>query len=158
MTTTETTTVFVDCEAGRRLGCQTFCCRLLVPLKEHERIPHPDGLADKGYVDKDAHGLCVNMDPATWRCTKWEERPEACREYSCNEDFKLQIVLREGFNGIAELARKVGTAYIPRETYIHVPLLPLSAAPVEEPAPGARPPAAVRHPGMAGCHCRHYCD
>jgi Fe-S-cluster containining protein len=115
--------VFVDCEAGRRLGCQTFCCRLLVALRPHEREAPRDGLPARGYVPKDAEGLCVHMNPETWRCNIWDERPETCREYTCNDDFKLQVVLREGFHGIADLARKAASAYIPRETYVRVPAL-----------------------------------
>lgn len=39
----ETKTILVDCEAGREMGCNTFCCRLLVPLKFHEREQRTDG-------------------------------------------------------------------------------------------------------------------
>ncbi len=119
----QTKTIFVDCDEGRRLGCQTFCCRLLVALKPHEREERTDGLPARGYISKDAQGMCIHMDSDTWLCKKWEERPEACREYACNEDFKLQVVIHEGFNGIADLARKTSTAYIPKETYIKVPLI-----------------------------------
>ncbi|HEY9148747.1 MAG TPA: YkgJ family cysteine cluster protein [Gammaproteobacteria bacterium] len=118
-----TGTVFVDCEAGRQLGCRTYCCRLLVQLKPHERQPSVDGSPAKGYVDKDERGLCIHMDSESWRCKIWEERPETCREYSCNDDFKLQVVLREEFANIADLARKTAVAYIPKETFIKVPLL-----------------------------------
>lgn len=121
--TTQTSTNFVDCEAGRRLGCNTFCCRLLVALKPHEREEPSDGLPARGYVDKDCNGLCIHMDTETWLCKIWENRPETCREYTCNSDFKLQIVLREGFTSIVDLARKTTTAYIPKETFITIPLL-----------------------------------
>lgn len=119
--TTESKTIFVDCDAGRSMGCNTFCCRLLVQLKPHERVARDDGLPAKGYVDKDSNGLCVNMDTETWLCKIWHDRPETCREYSCNEDFKLQVVVREGFSGIVDLAKKATTAYIPAETYIRIP-------------------------------------
>jgi len=121
VTTENTTTNFVDCEAGRKLGCNTFCCRLLVALKPHEREERSDGLPAKGYVGKDSNGLCVHMDTENWLCTIWENRPETCREYTCNNDFKLQIVLREGFSSIVDLARKTTTAYIPKETFIFIP-------------------------------------
>lgn len=116
-------TVFVDCDAGRKMGCNTYCCRLLVALKPHERVPSNDGLPPRGYVEKDAQGLCVHMDSETWKCKIWERRPETCREYTCNDDFKLQVVVREGFNGIVDLARKATEAYIPKETYISVPVI-----------------------------------
>lgn len=121
--TTQSTTNFVDCEAGRRLGCNTYCCRLLVALKPHEREERNDGLPAKGYVGKDCNGLCIHMDTETWLCKIWDKRPETCREYTCNSDFKLQIVLREGFTNIVDLARKTTTAYIPKETFITIPML-----------------------------------
>ena len=119
----ETKTLYVDCEAGRRLGCRTFCCRLLVALKPHEREERTDGLPAKGYVDKDSQGLCVHMDGETWKCKIWSMRPETCREYACNNDFKLQVAVREEFSNIVELARKAAVAYIPRETFIKVPMI-----------------------------------
>lgn len=119
----ESKTVYVDCEAGRQLGCRTFCCRLLVKLKPHEMAESVDGLPAKGYMDKDPEGLCVHMNRETWRCNIWEKRPETCREYSCNNDFMLQVAVREGFINIADLARKASVSYIPRETFIKVPLI-----------------------------------
>ncbi|NIQ08463.1 MAG: YkgJ family cysteine cluster protein [Gammaproteobacteria bacterium] len=121
--TDETNTVYVDCDAGRRLGCKTFCCRLLVKLKPHEMEKRDDGLPAKGYVGKDTNGLCVHMDSETWLCKIWEDRPETCREYSCNTDFLLQVAIREGFTNIVDLARKASVSYIPKETYIKVPLI-----------------------------------
>ncbi len=119
----ESKTVYVDCEAGRHLGCRTFCCRLLVKLKPHEMKGSVDGLPAKGYMGKNAEGLCIHMDKETWRCKIWEKRPETCREYSCNNDFMLQVAVREGFINIADLARKASVSYIPIETYIKVPLI-----------------------------------
>lgn len=119
----ELKTVYVDCDAGRDLGCRTYCCRLLVKLKPHEMAERVDGLPAKGYVDKNAQGLCVHMDSETWRCKTWESRPETCREYSCNNDFMLQVAVREGFSNIADLARKATASYIPKETYIKVPII-----------------------------------
>lgn len=118
-------TVFVDCEAGRRMGCATFCCRLLVRLQPHEMVPSDQGTV-KGYVDKDGQGLCVHLNRDTWSCDIWETRPQNCREYDCNADFLLQVVLREGFTNIADVARKAVVAYIPRETYLKIPLLDTS--------------------------------
>lgn len=123
MTEQSARTVFVDCDAGRRLGCRTFCCRLLVRLKPHEMKRRDDGLPPKGFVDKTPEGLCVHMDADSGRCRIWESRPETCREYSCNEDFMLQVALREEFASIVELARRAATAYIPKETYIKVPAI-----------------------------------
>lgn len=119
----EVKTVYVDCDAGRRMGCQTYCCRLLVRLKPHEMAESVDGLPAKGYVSKDENGLCIHMDRETWLCKIWKDRPETCREYSCNHDFMLQVAVREGFTNIADLARKAAVSYIPRETYVQVPLI-----------------------------------
>lgn len=113
----------VDCEAGRRMGCCTFCCRLLVRLDPEER-PALEGLeARKGFVDKDHDGCCVHLDRVTQRCRIWARRPRVCREYDCNTDFLLQVVLREGFTNLAQLVKAAARAYIPRETYIAIPHL-----------------------------------
>jgi len=121
--TEQSETVYVDCEAGRRMGCATFCCRLLVRLKPHEREEaNGPGIVAKGFVDKDGEGLCVHLNRQTWACEIWEQRPEICREYDCNSDFMLQIVLREGFTNIADVAVKAAKAYIPKETYLKIPL------------------------------------
>jgi len=116
-------TVFVDCDAGRRLGCRTYCCRLLVRLKPREMGEGQDGLPPKGYVDKDSEGMCVHMDTDTWKCKIWEERPQTCREYDCNNDFLLQVAMREEFASIVDLVEKASTAYIPKETYSKIPTL-----------------------------------
>jgi len=42
----------VDCDAGMRLGCQTYCCRLLVRLDPEEREICDGSTTAKGYVDK----------------------------------------------------------------------------------------------------------
>jgi len=114
----------VDCDEGRRLGCQTFCCRLLVRLGPDEiEEPTEDGALSKSYLDKDENGLCVHSDAATGLCKIWQKRPHICRHYECNSDFMLQIVLRDGFVNIVETARAARTAYIPKETFIKIPLI-----------------------------------
>ena len=106
------------------MGCQTFCCRLLVRLKSEEMAKDKNGLPAKRFIDKDPQRLCIHMDQTTLRCVNWENRPITCREYNCNDDFMLQVVLREGFTNIADLARKTAIAYIPKETYVKVPVFP----------------------------------
>jgi len=114
----------VDCDEGRRLGCQTFCCRLLVRLQQDEIDARTkDGSAPKSLVDKDPDGLCVHFDRETNLCGIWETRPYTCRMYECNSDFLLQVVIREGFVNIVELARAANSAYIPKETFIKIPLV-----------------------------------
>lgn len=111
----------VDCEKGRELGCATYCCRLLVRLDPDEREPSQDGLPAKGFVDKDENGCCVHLDPVTHRCRIWARRPRVCREYSCNEDLLLQVVLRTGFVSITRLVTAASQIYLPKECYVRVP-------------------------------------
>jgi len=113
----------VDCNEGKRMGCQTFCCRLLVKLRPEEMVPTTDGSTPKGYVDKTPEGICIHMDEEKGLCHIWEKRPYTCRTYECNSDFLMQIVLREGFVNIAETAKAASKAFIPKETYIKIPLL-----------------------------------
>lgn len=99
------TEVFVDCDAGRRMGCGTFCCRLLVRYAPDEDVRDAEGRR-KGCVDKDPEtGLCVFLDRSTERCGIWASRPRTCRLYDCNADPLLQIVLRNGFRSLAEVVR-----------------------------------------------------
>lgn len=114
----------VDCDEGRRLGCRTFCCRMLVRLRPEEiEKQGKDGLPPKTFVEKDERGLCVNFDGASGHCKIWEKRPYTCRNYECNSDFLLQVVLRDGFINIAETVKAAAMAYIPKECYIEIPLL-----------------------------------
>lgn len=111
----------VDCQAGMKLGCQTYCCRLLVRLDPEERVAADGNNAAKGYVDKDEDGYCINFDRKTSLCKNWHERPRACREYSCNGELLLQVAIRHKFKNIVELVKLASTAYIPVETYITIP-------------------------------------
>lgn len=111
----------IDCDAGRRLGCRTFCCRLLVRLEEDEREPAADGAVAKGFVDKGPDGLCVHIDRSTYRCGIWEKRPRICRAYDCNHDYLLQAAIRLGVKNIVQLARDASTLHVPMEDCIRVP-------------------------------------
>jgi uncharacterized protein len=114
--TTHLTDVVVDCETGRKLGCATFCCKLLVRLDEDEREPSVNGLPSPGYVAKDEKGNCIHIDPETGWCTNWENRPRVCRAYDCNSDPLLQIVLRDGFCSLARLVTTPEPAGLPKVT------------------------------------------
>lgn len=116
-------TRFVDCDAGRRMGCTTFCCRILVRLQPDEMVPTDDDSPPKGYVDKDFEGYCIHLDRDSGRCNNWDKRSKVCREYECNSDFLLQVVIREGFVNIADLAKASTRVFIPKETYRYVPML-----------------------------------
>ena len=93
----------VDCDRGRELGCETFCCRLLVRLKPHEMEPTTDGSAPKGFVDKNEDGTCVHFDPITHKCLIWDARPETCRDFTCNNHPLLQVVLEQGFTSLVQI-------------------------------------------------------
>lgn len=105
------------------MGCRAFCCRLLVRLYPDEREPTEDGTPEKGFVDKNPDGLCIHFDRETLRCKNWQRRPRLCREYDCNNDFLLQVALREGFDSITDLVIKANKANISEENYIKVPLI-----------------------------------
>ena len=125
----------VDCEAGRRLGCRTFCCRLLVRLDPEEREPGDGVTAPKGFIDKDpVTGLCVHFDEHNSLCRIWERRPRVCREYSCNPDSLLQVVLRHGFTSLAALLRTSAKVSIPKAMHVQIPYL----------GDGGQPGAAVQ--------------
>lgn len=111
----------IDCEAGRRLGCRTFCCRLLVRLEEGEREPGVDGAVAKGFVDKAPDGLCIHFDRDTHRCSIWEKRPRVCREYDCNHDYLLQAAIRLGVTNIVQLSRDAQKLRIAMENCVKVP-------------------------------------
>jgi hypothetical protein len=111
----------IDCDAGRRLGCGTFCCRLLVRFYEDERGPSVNGSTPKGCVDKALDGLCIHLDRNTHRCAIWDKRPRVCREYDCNHDYLLQVAIRIGVKNIAQLSKDSLRVQIPRECFIKVP-------------------------------------
>jgi len=113
----------VDCVAGRALGCQTYCCRLLVRLDPEEREKGDGVHTPKGYVDKTEDGYCINLDRDSQLCKNWHARPRACREYSCNGELLLQVAIRHEFKNIVELVKLAATAYIPVDTYISIPQL-----------------------------------
>lgn len=114
----------IDCEVGRLMGCNTFCCRLLVRLEPDEREPGDGTAPAKGFVDKDPEtGLCVHFETETNLCRNWENRPRVCRQYTCNTDPLLQVVLRYGFDSLSALLRASKRERIPREEYRYVPLL-----------------------------------
>ncbi len=104
----------VDCEAGRRMGCHTFCCRLLVRLDPDEREPGDGITPPKGFVDKDpVSGLCIHFDSQTNLCRNWERRPRVCREYSCNTDPLLPVVMQYGFTSLVDLLKKSARISVP---------------------------------------------
>ena len=118
---TEEREVFLDCEEGRRLGCATFCCRLIVRLTPEERDGGVPGVEPAmNCVPKDTEGLCIHLDRETSLCRIWRERPRVCREYDCNHDLLLSVVLRNGFTSLTQLVRDA--ARLGRAPGVRVPL------------------------------------
>ena len=102
--------VVLDCEQGRRMGCQNFCCALIVRLEPGETDPTDPGNRKKSCIDKNPNnGRCKHQDPATGRCAIWAQRPKICRVYDCNHDGNLQIVLRAGFSSLTQLITSTPT-------------------------------------------------
>ena len=113
----------VDCEIGRKLGCATYCCRLLVRLDENERQPSADGSVAKSCIDKAPDGLCIQLDRETQRCNIWEKRPRVCREYTCNGDPMLVAAIRMGVKNIVQLSRDSLSLDLAGETPARIPEL-----------------------------------
>lgn len=66
-------------------SCEAVCCRLTVVLMPGDHVPEwlvhrdahgPDTLA------KGEDGWCAAVDPNTFRCTIYDERPEICRKFA----------------------------------------------------------------------------
>lgn len=111
----------VDCDAGRALGCASFCCRLIVRLGPGERDPSRPDEPAKHCVDKDRKdGLCVLFDRETQACTAWDRRPTTCREYDCNGDPLLQVVLRDGYHSLTAL---IIAPHVPPADHVAIPRL-----------------------------------
>lgn len=94
----------LDCDEGRRLGCGTYCCSLIVRLDPGEADPAGNGGDNKHCVDKDpSSGRCIYLDDDQNCCTVYTQRPKICREYDCRTDPLLQVALKEGFHSLPRL-------------------------------------------------------
>lgn len=109
-----------NCTNGQSVGCRTYCCRLIVRLTPQEQqyfYPEPNSPHS---LPKDADGYCTYLDRENSQCKIWEHRPQACREFNCNEDHKLQFVLRYGEINIVSLAMMAARKTIPQYKWIEV--------------------------------------
>jgi len=94
----------LDCDEGRRLGCGTYCCSLIVRLDPDECDPGDDRPGFKHCVDKDPDGgRCIFLDDDQSSCTVYSRRPRVCRQYDCRTDPLLKVVLQEGFHSLTRL-------------------------------------------------------
>lgn len=75
---------------------------------------------DRG-LPKGDDGLCIHLDRESSLCSIWDKRPSVCREYDCNHDDMLQIVLKEGFTNLKQVV--TSQAFIPKECYVKIPML-----------------------------------
>ena len=114
----------LNCDEGRKLGCKSFCCRLLIRLSEHERTEiDPDTQQTKGYVGKKENGRCIHQNEKTGLCANWENRPQVCREYDCNSDKLLQVVLKSSGESISCWMKESVSVYITKEEEKFVPYI-----------------------------------
>lgn len=111
----------LDCEQGRKSGCQTFCCRLLVRRDAPANNSGGDCGTSSRFIDKGKDGYCVYLNRDTKLCRIWEQRPSVCQGYDCNFDFLLQVALRHTFRNAVELARIAATTYIAKDRYFRIP-------------------------------------
>ena len=111
----------IDCNKGREMGCQSYCCRLLVRLTEAERQPTNDGSIAKGFVDKAEDGYCIHFNHENSSCKIWDQRPQICRQYDCNTDYLLQVAITIPFRNIVELVTRANDIDITKENFVHVP-------------------------------------
>ncbi len=80
----------VDCEARMPL-CKGACCACRVPLGAQdlrENVLRWD-LAHPYFLRKTAAGRCTHQDTTTGACTVYEQRPLACRSYTCKDDRRI---------------------------------------------------------------------
>ncbi len=85
-------TAEIDCAARYHL-CKGSCCRLRFYLTRQD--------LDEGIVRWDysrpylnaqrADSYCTHNDPTTLRCTIYEQRPTACRQFDCREDPRIWV-------------------------------------------------------------------
>jgi len=111
----------VNCTKGREMGCQTYCCRLLVRLTEAEMQPTNDGSTAKGFVDKADDGYCIHFNQDNFNCNIWSKRPEICRKYDCNTDYLLQVAIAKPFRNIVDLVTNANVIKISKDKFIHIP-------------------------------------
>lgn len=115
-------TNLIDCDYGNRIGCETFCCKLIVRLTTEEAKKIYPNSPKKISLDHDMKtGYCEFLDKKNFRCRIFEIRPQICRSYTCNGEKMLQIALREEVGSIVELCKRVERKFIAKETFQTIP-------------------------------------
>jgi Fe-S-cluster containining protein len=80
----------IDCDA-RIPYCKAVCCRLRWALtaEEIENGPVKWDLGRPYFNRHNADGYCHRIDPDTYGCTVYEQRPAPCRQFSCKGDGRI---------------------------------------------------------------------
>ncbi|MDH5608229.1 MAG: YkgJ family cysteine cluster protein [Cyclobacteriaceae bacterium] len=109
-----------DCSNGQRLGCKTYCCRLIVRMTEEESERLFPGEPYRRSLSKNMDGYCIFLDKESHACMVWDKRPSDCAAFNCNEDKKLQHVLQTGIISLVKLSEMAVKSYLPQEVWIQV--------------------------------------
>ena len=83
--------LLLDC-ASRHAECGAACCHGLEVMLTADEVRRGDLLWDleRPYrLLRGEHGHCVYLDVDHLRCTIWERRPHACRQYGCASDSRI---------------------------------------------------------------------
>ena len=76
------------------IRCEAVCCRMLVVVLPDDNVPNWLTTHDERGLQvlaRNDEGWCAAVDPVTFRCTIYDERPAICRKYtmggpSCQEE------------------------------------------------------------------------
>jgi len=84
----------VDCDKGKKLGCQSFCCRYWFALTRQDI---KEGIAkwDSGhpFIIQRAQEYCIHFNMEKNGCSIYQNRPHVCRIYDCSGDERIQNII-----------------------------------------------------------------
>jgi Fe-S-cluster containining protein len=80
----------IDCEA-RIPYCKAVCCRMrwALTVEEIEHGPVRWDLGRPYFNRHNSDGYCEQIDPETFGCHVYEQRPGPCRQFSCKGDERI---------------------------------------------------------------------
>lgn len=86
----------MDCE-----GCGACCVDQDISLTRHEQLLTPPEDMEGGMLKK-IDGRCIRLDPATRRCTDYENRPLLCRIFrpACAACIVMRAFARRHLGGV----------------------------------------------------------
>lgn len=90
MSTSSTSLPVVDC-ADRHPACLARCCSLEVHLSDEEMASgrYRTQAERPRYLERAESGLCIYHRPGPLACSIHDERPAACRAFSCYGDVRI---------------------------------------------------------------------